>query len=121
MLTGQPVFDAFVTSELMQAHRHGAVKPPSVVSGKPVDPALEAITLRSLAKNPAERPQSAEEVAAALEPLAAQWTASLARAWWQANGAKLGHVVAAAPERTLTADDATLPGSDRQAVTRAER
>jgi hypothetical protein len=61
---------------------------PSVRLGKPIQPALEALILRCLAKSPADRPADAgvllgELKACAVEP---RWTARDAAAWWSAHG-----------------------------------
>ncbi|GAB1822996.1 protein kinase family protein [Herbidospora sp. RD11066] len=64
MLTGQPPFTgAFVT--LM--HHHLTMPPPRLTEVRPDIPAeLERLALRLLAKDPRERPSSAEEVATTL-------------------------------------------------------
>ncbi|MEW6433146.1 MAG: serine/threonine-protein kinase [Myxococcota bacterium] len=120
MLTGRPIFEAFITDELAEAHKKLAVKPPSAVSGLPVDPALEALAMQCLAKKPEERPASAEAMLAALDAVAGRWTTADARDWWQRHGAALGHQVVSplALPATLT-EPGTGPGA--AAVTRPDR
>ncbi len=68
-------------------HVHTPPEPPSVRAGVPIPPALEAIVMACLAKDPVARPQTAEELARRLAevPLARTWTAERAQAWWAAN------------------------------------
>jgi tetratricopeptide (TPR) repeat protein len=64
--TGLPAFDASDVDSLLELQRFAAPEPPSrLVAG--VDPALEALILRLLAKEPALRPSSARAVLAELE------------------------------------------------------
>ncbi|HEY1015149.1 MAG TPA: serine/threonine-protein kinase, partial [Herpetosiphonaceae bacterium] len=67
MLTGRLPFDGD-TAQVMFGHVYAAPPPPSAV-GVPVLPELEALLVRLLAKDPAARPQTAAEVAAALRGL----------------------------------------------------
>ncbi len=71
MLTGTRPFDAEKNAEIFRQHRE--VPPPPFVERAPMIPvpaALEAIVMRLLAKDPAERYASAEEVIAALDRVA---------------------------------------------------
>jgi serine/threonine-protein kinase len=71
--TGSRACDATTLHELQQWHRHGLVTTPSSVV-RDLDPAVERVILRCLARDPAERPASAIGVAAALpggDPIAA--------------------------------------------------
>ena len=72
LLTGKPVFKADSAAELARLHESNRTSPSSFVPD--LDPAVERVILRCLARHPAERPSSALAVAAALpggDPLAA--------------------------------------------------
>ncbi|HRE89896.1 MAG TPA: serine/threonine-protein kinase, partial [Myxococcota bacterium] len=69
MATGTIPFSAPTTVSLMVMHVQEPPPRPSTVA--PVDPRLEQLILRCLAKDPADRPASAEEVIAALDQLVA--------------------------------------------------
>ncbi|HET6202922.1 MAG TPA: serine/threonine-protein kinase [Planctomycetota bacterium] len=65
LLAGRPPFDARSMTELARARLESTPTPPSgLVEG--VDPAVERVILRCLARDPADRPASALAVAAAL-------------------------------------------------------
>jgi hypothetical protein len=85
LLTGRPVFDSQNVSEILYKQVHSDPEPPSARLGKPVSPDLESIILRCLAKNPADRPQSARVLALELAACdsAASWTEPDAEEWWQ--------------------------------------
>jgi eukaryotic-like serine/threonine-protein kinase len=86
MLTGRTVFEGGTIIEICGHHLHSAVVPPSARLGAPVPVELETIVLRCLAKEPADRPTSAAEVVEALTRVPVPpWSASEARAWWQAH------------------------------------
>jgi hypothetical protein len=85
MLTGRHVFSGATLVEVCSHHLHTAPEPPSARLGRPVPPALEAILLRCLEKDPARRPASALILRDALcaAPGVAEWSEKDARAWWQ--------------------------------------
>jgi serine/threonine-protein kinase len=85
LLTGRNVFAGDTALKQILAHMSEPPVPPSRCSTLPA--ALDDVVLRCLAKKPADRPQTAEELAAALAaiPLASPWTPERARAWWDAN------------------------------------
>lgn len=58
LLTGAPPFDGNLL-EIMMAHLHAEVAPPSRRRGEPIEPAVERVILRALAKDPARRHASA--------------------------------------------------------------
>jgi serine/threonine-protein kinase len=69
MLTGQPPFHGLNPQQTLAAHVTQA--PTAVGQRRPgLSPALEAVVMRCLAKRPADRFQTADELVAALEPLA---------------------------------------------------
>ena len=69
LLTGKPPFPVGSPIEKILSHQHDP--PPPLQAARPdVPDELARLVARLLAKNPADRPGSAHEVAAALEPLA---------------------------------------------------
>ncbi len=85
LLTGKLVFEAETPMQMVLAHARSAPPPPSTRGELAIPPALEALILRCLEKDPARRPQSAEELAGSLAriELAAPWTEARAREWWE--------------------------------------
>jgi serine/threonine-protein kinase len=61
LLTGQLVFTAETAMNMLLNHAHTVPTPPSARSELPIPPALDQLVLSCLAKNPADRPQSAKE------------------------------------------------------------
>ena len=73
MFTGRRAYDAKTLGDLKQLHDTGTVTTPSSIV-RDLDPAIERVIVRCLSKDPAQRPQSALTIAAALpggDPLAA--------------------------------------------------
>ena len=89
LLTGKHLFGGGSVFEILLRHVKRAPPSPSEVRGEAIPPELEALLLALLAKDPAERPQDASEVAAKLHamPCAAVWTEADAEAWWERYGA----------------------------------
>jgi serine/threonine-protein kinase len=85
MLTGQPVFSADSAVATALAHVKDEPIPPSVRSELVIPPALDALILECLAKDPADRPQTAALLGERLESTIARktWTAEAAHAWWE--------------------------------------
>jgi len=67
LLTGAPPFDYPDLGKILLAHVREEVTPPSRRVGRAIPPAIESVTLRCMAKDPAQRYPSAGELAAALE------------------------------------------------------
>jgi eukaryotic-like serine/threonine-protein kinase len=84
LLTGELVFEADTTFQMIARHLQAAPVPPSQRTERPVSPELERLILKCLAKNPADRPQSAARFAQALEFIPTDgWTQDQARRWWE--------------------------------------
>jgi len=84
LLTGQLVFTAETPMGLLMHHIHTPPLPPSARSELPIPPALDRLVLSCLAKDPADRPQSARELSLRLAEVegAGGWTQDRARDWW---------------------------------------
>jgi len=84
LLTGQEVFDGDSISDLCRKHLTETPVPPSTRTGKKFNPLLESLVMRCLEKDPANRPQSARELARALAEsrIAEAWTSENRAAWW---------------------------------------
>jgi len=104
LLTGTPVFDG-VLAEIFAHHLGTIPTPPSARSKHGVSPSLEALILAALAKDPNDRPESAEAFDAALASCSDMppWTDADAAAWWRGRGARLR---AARAGRVVTAETA---------------
>lgn len=89
LLTGTPVFRGTSLMDLCRQHVDAEPDTPSRRLGRRIDPDLEAVILRCLAKRPADRPATAAELADALTACASAgtWTAAMARTWWMSRGA----------------------------------
>jgi hypothetical protein len=87
LLTGQLVFAGDTPMQLLVQHVQAMPEPPSARTELPIPKELDAIVLACLAKNPLDRPQTADELARRLEavPVGVEWTPELARAWWETH------------------------------------
>ncbi len=82
-LTGGFPFEGATIPAVCAGHLLGAVEPPSARVAHPIDPALEQIVLRCLAKDPADRPESADALLASLAQAQRRaWDHERAHAWW---------------------------------------
>ncbi len=84
LLVGRPPFDNQNPMRVMVAHAHDEVIPPSRF--RPDLPAdLEQVVLRSLAKDPEQRYQSAAALGRALDECssAGEWSREQAAVWWE--------------------------------------
>ena len=87
LLTGQLVFNEPTPTALALAHVQKTPVPPSERVETPIPASLEQLILLCLAKDPADRPRSAQEIARAIEladDLPA-WTRDDAARWWMLN------------------------------------
>jgi serine/threonine-protein kinase len=84
LLTGQLVFTAETSMDMMLKHAHSVPTPPSARSELPIPAALDDLVLACLAKDPATRPQSARELSRRLGEIAglASWSEGRAHNWW---------------------------------------
>ena len=87
LLTGKLVFDAPNALAMIVAHLQTPPEPPSRRTELPIPPELDALVLDLLAKDPADRPAGAAEVAHRLAaiPLPDPWTQDRAERWWRAH------------------------------------
>jgi serine/threonine-protein kinase len=88
LLTGELVFRAETQMGLLIHHAHTPPTPPSQRTDRPIPPALEALIMSCLAKDPAERPQSAKELSSRLAAIEVpeEWTPERAKQWWELSG-----------------------------------
>ncbi len=94
LLTGRTVFLGDSLVEVCAKHIHEPPEPPSRWAPSPVPPALDAIILACLEKDPAARPKGAEALGAMLaEGAFPAWTQEDARNWWADRGRAVGHRV----------------------------
>lgn len=90
LLTGKPPFEGRNLLEICQKHVATQPIPPSERVRQPVDPELESIVLKCLAKNPADRFASVTELADALQGVATRFPwrrEDAAKAWNQIDPA----------------------------------
>jgi len=103
LLTGTTVFDQVKAVPMILDHIGTAPTPPTKRLGRPILPELEDLVLECLAKDPADRPPSASELARRLRqiPLETPWTPERANAWWDEHEhASLSEDAAHAPTQT---------------------
>jgi serine/threonine-protein kinase len=84
LLTGELVFTGENAIAVMMQHAHTAPAPPSSRTGQPIPRELERLVLSCLAKDPADRPGSARELAHRLGAIGgmSEWTQERAKDWW---------------------------------------
>lgn len=87
LLTGELVFDADTPMKMFVQHLQAAPVPPSQRGELPIPAGLDALVLACLAKDPAARPPSIDEVRRRLDaiPLTSTWTNASARQWWNTH------------------------------------
>jgi len=85
LLTGRRVFEGKTTFDVCIQHVTTQPQPPSAVSAVHIQPELEAILMKCLRKQPAERFASAHEMAEAIRalPPLRDWDLPDARLWWR--------------------------------------
>jgi serine/threonine-protein kinase len=87
LLTGQLVFTGRTVMEMVLKHARETPVPPSQRSEVAIPAALDSIVLSCLAKDPDERPPTADALADLLSgvEVRAPWTPQRASAWWDAH------------------------------------
>jgi serine/threonine-protein kinase len=102
LLAGEPVFTGKTVVEVCGHHMHTDPKP--ISEHVEVDADVEAVVLKCLAKDQAERPQSAGELRDALLSCEAanRWSRADAKAWWASRADAIEALAAA---RLLPASD----------------
>ncbi|HTL38246.1 MAG TPA: serine/threonine-protein kinase [Kofleriaceae bacterium] len=84
LLTGKRVFEGKTAVDVCIQHVTKTPTPPSEITDAPVDPTLEAIIMKCLAKQPGDRHADAGELRTALRTVPTKdWTDDAARAWWK--------------------------------------
>ena len=106
LLTGNLVFEADSSMKMVLKHIQNEPEPPSKRSELSIPEQLEELVMACLAKDPAERPQSAEEVAQRLEQIELDqpWNRARADQWWQMHspsGASDEEVDATGPTESI--------------------
>jgi hypothetical protein len=100
LLTGQPVFSGETPVATVLAHVQQPPLPASARSEFAVPPALDALILECLAKDPSARPATAtllgQRLAATIP--ADAWTPDAAHAWWELHHVALAATAAATAE-----------------------
>ena len=105
LLTGELVFDGDTAMKMFMQHVQNTPVPPSLRSELPIPPALEALVLACLAKQPSARPQSIAEVARRLDAVVVKdrWSNESAQRWWNVHLVDLAEPDAYQPETLATA------------------
>jgi serine/threonine-protein kinase len=88
LLTGQHVFAGDTPMALLMHHAGTAPVPPSERTELPIPPALDALVLSCLAKDPADRPPTARDLSRRLASIdcGGVWSEERAREWWKQHG-----------------------------------
>jgi serine/threonine-protein kinase len=87
LLTGKPVFTDDTPMAVVVHHARTPPTAPSAVSELQIPPALDEVILECLAKNPADRPQTARVLAQRLVEIDGlrSWNEERARDWWETH------------------------------------
>jgi len=105
LITGQIVFEAEKTFQMIAKHLQTPPVPPSERTDRPVSPELERLIMKCLAKHPKERPQSAADLREALGWISADaWGEKQAMQWWAANRSEVKSEPSSPPEYLLTVE-----------------
>ena len=85
LISAKPVFDATTIVEVCSHHLHTPAPPLPERAEQPVSEDVASLLRRCLAKDPADRPNSAQELKDALAAtgIARAWTSERATEWWK--------------------------------------
>ncbi len=95
LVTGETIFDPKRPAmQIIMDHVQKAPVPPSQRTANLIPPRLEEILMSCLQKDPNNRPQTMQELAAQLRTvsLEREWTDDRARRWWLAHAREAQHV-----------------------------
>jgi serine/threonine-protein kinase len=83
LLTGSLVFAAQTPLQMIVMHAQAQPEPPSARTGRALPAELERLVMACLAKDPTQRPGSAEQLADELRQCGTEaWSQADARDWW---------------------------------------
>jgi hypothetical protein len=87
LVTGKLVFEASSAVKMMHLHITEPPAPPSTRTEVDIPTAFDDVVLACLAKDPAQRPATAQDLALRLGliPFASPWTAERAHRWWDVH------------------------------------
>jgi tRNA A-37 threonylcarbamoyl transferase component Bud32 len=102
LLTGQATFEGETAMEICYKVLHETPAPPSARVGGHVPPALEALVMACMERDPDDRPGNAAEIIERLDamPEVGGWTQKEARAWWEARASSRPDADSPAPPTT---------------------
>jgi serine/threonine-protein kinase len=84
LLTGSLVFPAQTPIQMILMHAQAQPEPPSARAGRTVPTGLECLVMACLAKDPNQRPRSADQLAEELRRCGTEtWSQANAREWWE--------------------------------------
>lgn len=88
LLAGELVFQGTTAMEVMVHHAHSQPLPPSGRTELPIPASIDDVILSCLAKDPAERPQTTDELSQRLDACSHDvepWTPARAARWWDTH------------------------------------
>ncbi len=110
LLSGQLVFTGKTNGEIALKHVTDKPRPLSEVCKAKIPPELEAVIMKCLAKQPADRYPTATALAEALEAVpTGDWDRECARTWWEAHRKR----VASTPRTDVATVTLTIDVGDR--------
>jgi serine/threonine-protein kinase len=111
LLTGQLVFEADTSMQMLLRHLHETPIPPSARTELPIPQELDDLVLACLQKDPKRRPQSAGELFRMAQTCRScdGWSPDMAQAWWETHLPELTGPLTVAD--SSSADGRTAPPS----------